>query len=88
MNKTCNFKRGFFNLGSKLAQSFIRNNMALFFSPEFSTKKLPKKLGRYGFFQLIKKYAETSLLIDEKYISQEASYKGQPNSMSVKSPKI
>ena len=31
-------------------------------------------MGYFGFFQLIKNYAETTLLIDEKIISQEASY--------------
>ena len=31
-------------------------------------------MGQFGFFQLIKNYAETTLLIDTKIISQEASY--------------
>ena len=31
-------------------------------------------MGHFGFFQLIKNYAETTLLIDMKIISQEASY--------------
>ena len=31
-------------------------------------------MGHFGFFQLIKKYAETTLLTDKKIISQEASY--------------
>ena len=31
-------------------------------------------MGHFGFFQLIKNYAETTLLIDKKIISQEASY--------------
>ena len=31
-------------------------------------------MGHFGFFQLIKNYAETILLIDKKIISQEASY--------------
>ena len=35
----------------------------------------------FGFFHLIKNYAETNLQADEKYISQEASeiYITQPN---------
>ena len=37
-------------------------------------------MGHFGFFQLIKNYAETTLLIDEKYISQEASYTAQQGS--------
>ena len=31
-------------------------------------------MGHFAFFQLIKNYAETTLLIDKKYISQEASH--------------
>ena len=34
-------------------------------------------MGHFGFVQLIKNYAETTLLIDEKYISQEAFYTAQ-----------
>ena len=45
-------------------------------------------MGHFGFFQLIKNYAETTLLIDEKIISQEASYAAQQSIRRVKSPKI
>ena len=45
-------------------------------------------MGRFDFFQLIKNYAETTSLIDEVYISQEASYTAQQSSREVKSPKI
>ena len=45
-------------------------------------------MGHFGFFQLIKNYAETTLLIDEKIISQEASYAAQQSLRRVKSPKI
>ena len=31
-------------------------------------------MGHFGFFQLIKNYAKTTLVIDEEYISQEASH--------------
>ena len=44
-------------------------------------------MGHFGFFQLINKYAETSLLIDEKITSQEASYIAQQSLRRVKSPK-
>ena len=44
-------------------------------------------MGHYGSFQLIKHYAETTSLIDEKYISQEASYTAQQSSIRVKPPK-
>ena len=45
-------------------------------------------MGHFGFFQLIKNYAETTLLIGEKIISQEASYTVQQSIRRVKSPKI
>ena len=41
----------------------------------------------FRFFQLIKNDAETAFLIDEKYMSQEASYIAQQNLRRVKSPK-
>ena len=44
-------------------------------------------MGYFGFFQLIKNYAETTLLIDEKIISQEGSYAAQQRLRRVKSPK-
>ena len=44
-------------------------------------------MGHFGFFQLIKSYAETALLIDEEYISQVASYTAQQSLRRVKSPK-
>ena len=40
-------------------------------------------MGHFGFFQIIKKYAETALLIDEKCISQEASYTAQQSSRKI-----
>ena len=45
-------------------------------------------MGHFGFFQIIKNYAETTLLIDTKIISQEASYAAQQSLRKVKSPKI
>ena len=45
------------------------------------------KMGQVGFFQLIKNYAETTLLIDKKFISQEASYAAQQSLRRVKYPK-
>ena len=59
-----------------------------FFSSKISTKIVPKKMGKFSLFQLIKNYAETTLLIDETYTSQKASYTDQQNSRTVKSPKI
>ena len=50
-----------------------------------SQQKFYPKMGHLAFFQLIKNYAETTLLIDEKIISQEASYAAQ-QSIRVKSP--
>ena len=44
-------------------------------------------MGHFGFFHLIKNYAETNLLIDEKHISQEASYTAQQSSRKFESPK-
>ena len=44
-------------------------------------------MGHFGFFQLIKNYAETTMLIDEKIISQEASYAAEQSLRTVKSPK-
>ena len=43
-------------------------------------------MGHFGFFQ-IKNYAEITLLIDKKIISQEASYAAQQCFKRVKSPK-
>ena len=37
-------------------------------------------MGHFGFFELIKNYVETALLIDVKTKSQEASYTAQQNS--------
>ena len=45
-------------------------------------------MGHFGFFQLIKNYAETTFLIDMKIISQETSYAVQQNLRRVKSPKV
>ena len=57
-----------------------------FFS-EIVNKNFTPKMGHFGFFQLIKDYAETTLLIDKKVISQEASYAAQQSLRRVKSSK-
>ena len=57
------------------------------FFPENLNKNFTPKMGHFGFFQLIKNYAETTLLIDMKIISQEASYAAQQSLRRVKSPK-
>ena len=60
-----------------MMQFFLRNSQ-----PKFSPKMV-----LFGFFQLIKNYAESILLIDEENVSQEASYTAQQNSRRVNSPK-
>ena len=45
-------------------------------------------MGHFGFFQLINNYAETTLLIDKKIISQEASYAAQQSLRRVKFSKF
>ena len=44
-----------------------------FFSEIFNQNFIPK-LENFGFFQLIRNFAETTLLIDKKLMSQEAFY--------------
>ena len=61
--------------------------MVLFFFSEILNKNFTPKMGQFGFFQLIENYAETTLLIDTKIISQEASYAVQQSLRRVKSPK-
>ena len=46
------------------------------------------KMNNFGFFQIIKIYTETTLLLDRTTISQGLSYKAQQNSRRFKSPKI
>ena len=58
-------------------QFFLRNSQPKFY---------PKN-GSFWLFQLIKNYAETILLIDEEYVSQEAIYTAQQSSRRVNSPK-
>ena len=48
----------------------------------------PPIMGLFDFFQTNLNYSETFLLIDEEYISQEASYPAQQNPRRAKSPKI
>ena len=45
-------------------------------------------MGHFTFFQTVKLYAETTLLIDEECISQEVSYTAQQKSRRAKSPKF
>ena len=45
-------------------------------------------MGHFGVFQLIKNYAETTLLIDKYIISLEASSAAQQSLTGVKSPQI
>ena len=50
--------------------------MVLFFLPNSQQKFYPKN-GSFWLFSINQKYAETTLLIDKKIISQEASYAAQ-----------
>ena len=45
-------------------------------------------MGHFGFFQLIKNYAETTLLIYKNIITLEASYAAQQSLRRVNSSKI
>ena len=58
-----------------------------YFFSEILNKNFTPKMCHFGFFQLIKNYAETTLLIDKEIISQEASYAVQQSLRRVKSPK-
>ena len=60
--------------------------MMPFFS-EILNQNFSPKMGQFGFFQLIKNYVETTLLIDKNIISLEASYAAQQSLRRVKSPK-
>ena len=60
-----------------MVQLFLRNSQPKFYP----------KMGHFGFFPLIKNYAETRLLIDDKNISQEATYTAQQSCRKVESPK-
>ena len=60
--------------------------MVQFFS-EILNQNFTPKMDHFGFFQLIKNYTETILLIDEKHISQETSYTAQQSSRKVESQK-
>ena len=91
-----NFQTRFSQIGLRLEKTW-RWQKLLKISPEliwchfFSeilNKKFTPKMGHFGFFQLIKNYAETTLLIDMKIISQEVSYAVQQSLRRVKFPKI
>ena len=85
MNKACIFKHVFLNLcyDKTKSEELLRVSSEIiwrnFFS-EIPSQNFGPKTGNFGFFQLIKFNAETTMLIDEKYISQEASYIAQQSS--------
>ena len=91
-----NFQTRFSQIGLRLdkmwrGQKLLRISPELIwchFFTEILNKNFTPKMGHFGFFQLIKNYAETTLLIDMKIISQEASYAAQHSLRRVKSPKI
>ena len=59
----------------------------LHFPPEYLIQNFNPKLDHFDFFILIKNYADLILLIDEKILSHEASYKTQKFSRKLKFPK-
>ena len=61
-----------------MMQKFFRNSQQ---------KNFSSKIGHFGFFQLINNYAETALLIDKIFISQETSYAAQQSLTRLKSSK-
>ena len=71
-------------------QMLLRISSGLIWCNLFSenlNQNFTPKLVNFGFFHLIKNYVESILLIDEEYVSQEASYTAQQNSRRVNSPK-
>ena len=90
-----NFQTPFSQIGLRLDKKG-RKQKLLRISPEsiwchFFSEVLNKiftpKSGSFWRFQLIKNYAETTLLIDKKIIPQKASYAAQQSLRKVKSPK-
>ena len=90
-----NFQTRFSQIGLRLDKKW-REQKLIRFSPEliwcyfFSetlNQNFTPKMGHFGFFQLIKSYAEITLLIDKNIISQEVPYTSQQSLRSVKSPK-
>ena len=61
--------------------------MVQFFLQISQPKFYPKNGSFWFFFHIIKKYAETTFLIDKKIISQEASHTAQQSLIRVNSPK-
>ena len=96
IEQNLNFQTRFSQIGLRLDKKW-REQKLLRISPElicchFFSEILNKifapKVGHFGFFQLIKNCAETTLLIDMKVISQEAYYAVQQSLRGVKFPKI
>ena len=90
-----NFQTRFSRIGLRLdkkwsEQKLLRISSELIwcnFFFEILNQNCTPKLSHFGFFQLIKNYAETTLWINQKIISQEASYAAQKSLRRVKSPK-
>ena len=72
---------------TKIALNITRINMVPFFLQNSQQKFYPKN-GSFRLFSINQNYAETTLLIDMKIISQEASYAAQQSLTRVKFPKI
>ena len=79
-NENLNFKTRFSQIGLRLDKKWRKQKLlrisseliwCIFFSATLNQNFTPK-MGHFGFFRLIKNYAEITLLIDEQYTSQEA----------------
>ena len=78
-------KTHFSQIGLSLGENLWRQNLPKILAEliwcnlfcEIRAQNFTPKMGHFGFFQLIKNFTETTLLIDEKIISKEASYIAQ-----------
>ena len=86
-----NFQTRFSQIGLKLDKKWREQKLLrilskliwCYFFSEILNQNFTPKMGHFGFFQLIMNYTETTMLIDEKIISQEA----QQSLRRVKYPK-
>ena len=72
---------------NKICLKFGQKLYGAIFSSKISTRNLTHERIILAFINFKKKYAETTLLDDEKYISQEASYTPQQIFRRVEPPK-
>ena len=70
------FQTRFSQIGSRIDKKYTRQKLLRNFSEviwlnfvsEILNQNFTPKMGQFGFFRLIKNYAETALLIDKKLI--------------------